>query len=128
MSKYWNDVGEECSPPTWRAAKYPCSCHLCGARISNVNESHNPHPLVSLGYEVRCCAECNMGKVLPLRIMQFNEANPAEQQKEMDKMTEAELFETGGKSAADTLLTRKSARRRGSMKRERSTQQRRFKS
>jgi hypothetical protein len=61
---------------------YPCSCHLCGVKIMNVEESHNPYPLVTydaVGGEgfapglhgPRCCFNCNTQKVVPMRLLQF---------------------------------------------------------
>ena len=56
-------------------------CILCGSKVENIHDSHNPYPLAGInitlhsaknenGKEapVRCCSKCNESKVIPARI------------------------------------------------------------
>ena len=55
----------------------------------SVHESHNPYPLISYSdqgiqqrYPARVCSECNTNKVIPLRLLQFKEAQEEERARE----------------------------------------------
>jgi hypothetical protein len=56
-------------------------CILCGNKVNNIHDSHNPFPLAGVKIElhtaenengkevpVRCCSECNKSKVVPKRL------------------------------------------------------------
>lgn len=56
-------------------------CILCGNKINNIHDSHNPFPLAGVKIElhtaenengkeapVRCCSKCNVNKVFPARV------------------------------------------------------------
>ena len=73
----WNKYSYEPGSTMIHEKDYqPMNCCLCGKEMVSIHETHNPFPVASrltakeaLEHKLphRCCAECNVKKVLPAR-------------------------------------------------------------